>query len=239
MASVPQPRVLISPVSASKPKPISRRLTSPITPATTAGVTGLVYPSPLESSPSEPNLDDSDFADADDIASVANVTAQNSVWNFVWAEKARKMDKELSKVKSLEEYRPTAILNYVPKSPSPRPALKSMISAPKPVPETPPSIAPSARTHERRSLLQDVLSSERSSNDRDSFFRTPSPALPTIPTILSSPATTPSPAKAPSPPKTPQSLKKKKSITSFRTVPEKNYGMPYLTCGELIRKTFA
>jgi len=236
-SSVPRPSRIdvVSPVSASKP--ISRRVTSPITPATTAGVTGIVFPSPLESSPSEPlptvrrrplrrmSTIDSTASKCDSSTSKPNLVeispnvsvppqvddtaALDDLWNSLRAEKELKMDKERPKVKSLEEYKPTTIFNNVSKSPSPRPASRLVISnAPEPVPESPPTSAPSARTRERRSLLEDVLSNERSSNDRDSFFRTPSP----------------SPRKIPSPAKTP-SLKKKKSITLFKSLPEKNYSI--------------
>ncbi|KAJ7274354.1 hypothetical protein B0H12DRAFT_1088293 [Mycena haematopus] len=239
-SSVPPPRLVSrSPVSGGKPS-ISRRVTSPITPVTTAGVTGLVFPSPLESSPSESNrpprrmsngistsaskhkpikiysgpLQVDDVPTADDVASVDNLTAQADVWNLVQAEKARKMDKEPSKVKSLEEYKQTIILNYVP---SPRPASrlisdapKPVPDAPKPVPESPSTTAPSVRARERRSLLEDVLSNDRSSADRDSFFSTPPPISPKTP--------------SPQPAKTPR-VKKKKSIVSYHTLPAKNYSI--------------
>ncbi|KAJ6513209.1 hypothetical protein C8R45DRAFT_962814 [Mycena sanguinolenta] len=222
MASSPPPRVVSrSPISVPKPS-ISRRVTSPITPITTAGVTGLVFPSPLESS-SESNRPlgrmsngisastsklinvKSDPPHWDDAASVANLTAQSDVWNLVRAQKARKMDKEPSKVKSLEDYKPKPILI---EGPSPRPPSRLTSDAPKPVLKSPSSIAPSARTRDRRSLLEDVLSNHRSSGERDSFVRTPSPILP----------------KAPSPAKSP-SLTKKKSIVSYHTLPAKNYSI--------------
>ncbi|KAF7336656.1 hypothetical protein MVEN_02100400 [Mycena venus] len=231
-SSVPQPSRInvVSPVSASKP--ISRRITSPITPATTAGVTGLVFPSPLESSPSEPlptarhrplrrmsridsssSISKSNFVEISsnlsDPPQVDDTAALDDLWNSLRAKKELKMDKERPKVKSLEEYKPTAILNNVPKSPSPRPASRLMISdSPKPVPESPATSAPSARTRERRSLLEDVLSNGRSSNERDSFFRTPSPT----------PPKTPSPAKT-------SSFRRKKSITLFMNPPDKNYSI--------------
>ncbi|KAF7374856.1 hypothetical protein MSAN_00371600 [Mycena sanguinolenta] len=230
MATSPPPRAVSrSPVPAPKPS-ISRRVTSPITPVTTAGVTGIVFPSPLESSASEsnrpprrmsngisasaskhklnnvtsdpPQVDETRW---DDIVSVADLTAQGDVWNLVRAQKARKMDKEPAKVKSLEDYKPTPILIEIP---SPRPASRLTSDAPKPVLKPPSSTAPSARTRDRRSLLEDVLSNHRSSGERDSFFSTPSPILP----------------KAPSPAK-PPSLKKKKSIVSYHTLPAKNYSI--------------
>ncbi|KAJ7903487.1 hypothetical protein B0H14DRAFT_2665045 [Mycena olivaceomarginata] len=150
--------------------------------------------------------------------SVEDAAALDDLWNSLRAQKELKMAKEHPKVKSLEEHKPTLVLNTVPKSsPSPRPPSRITISnAPRPVPESPPSTtAPSARTRDRRSLLEDVV--DRASHDRDSFFRTPSPILPKVPRTE---ASSPAPAKTPSP-----KPKKKKSITLFRTLPEKNYSI--------------
>ncbi|KAJ7126952.1 hypothetical protein C8R44DRAFT_874056 [Mycena epipterygia] len=119
--------------------------------------------------------------------------ALDDLWNSLRLEKELKMNKERPKVKSLEEYKLTTAIINAP-SPLPRPESRLRISDPTPDPESRPSPSvPSARTPERRSLLEDVLG-----NDRGSLVRTPSPVL----------------AKTP---------KKKKSITIFRTSPEKNY----------------
>ncbi|KAJ7364078.1 hypothetical protein DFH08DRAFT_838285 [Mycena albidolilacea] len=219
-------------------KPISRRITSPITPATTAGVTGIVFPFPPESSTSEsPSIvrprplrrvsridtpaskrDLIEISSNVSVSQVEDAAALDDLWNSLRAQKELKMAKEHPKVKSLGEHKPTLVLNTVPKSsPSPRPPSRLTISnAPRPVPESPPSTtAPSARTRDRRSLLEDVV--DRASRDRDSFFRTPSPILPNVPRTE---ASSPAPAKTPSP-----KPKKKKSITLFRTLPEKNYSI--------------
>ncbi|KAJ7639856.1 hypothetical protein DFH06DRAFT_638734 [Mycena polygramma] len=214
---------------ASASKPVPKRITSPITPATTAGVTGLVYPSPLESSPIEPlsrarqrpvrrvsGVDSTTSASKPDFVDISSDPPQledaalDNLWNTLRLEKELKLDKERPKVKSLEEHKPVINID-IPKAPSPRPTSRLATSdAKKPARKSPPSTAPSVRAPERRSLLEDVLSNDRSSNDRDSFFRTPSPR----------PAKTPSPI--PSPAKSP-SLKRKKSVTLFRPLPEKNY----------------
>ncbi|KAJ7756477.1 hypothetical protein DFH07DRAFT_820706 [Mycena maculata] len=219
MASpVPQPdRIdVISPGSAAKP--VFKRLTSPITPATTAGVTGLVFPlSPADSSPNEPlpsprqrplrrmsRIDSSSSTSKPHPVEISSVPPQledgaalDDLWNTLRLEKELKMNKERPKVKSLEDYRPATIAEYkqasISQSPSPRPASRSKISdLPTAARESPsPPSAPSARTPERRSLLDDVLSNDRAS-------QTPYPISGKIP-------------------------KKKKSITIFRTSPEKNY----------------
>ncbi|KAJ6531833.1 hypothetical protein B0H19DRAFT_1188802 [Mycena capillaripes] len=241
--SGPQPsRILVVP-PASASKPIPRRLTSPITPATTAGVTGIIFPSPLESSPSEPlpaarHRPLRQMSRIDSVASTSHrsfveissdvpappqlddATALDDLWNSLRLEKGLKMDKERPKVKSLEDYKPTTVLSDILKPPSPRPASRLTISDAKPPRQSPPASVPSARAPERRSLLEDVLSNDRSSTDRDSFFRSPSPARAKMP--RPSPSPSPTPAKMPSPAKSP-ALKKKKSITLFRTLPEKNY----------------
>ncbi|KAK7033160.1 hypothetical protein R3P38DRAFT_3265120 [Favolaschia claudopus] len=238
--SAPQPgRIdVLFPSSASRP--ITRRITSPITPGTTAAVTGIVFPSPLESASSEPQSSshrrprplrrmsriDATACQRDcvDISPtlistpplVDDATALDDLWSSLRAQKELKMNKEHAKVKSLEEYKPTTVFNHIPKSPSPRPPSRMVISdTPKLAPESPPTTGQSTRTRERRALLEDVLLNDRSVQDRDSFFRTPSP-YPPIPEIRQ----TPSPPKAPSP-----SPKRKKSITLIRTIPEKNYSI--------------
>ncbi|KAJ7494773.1 hypothetical protein B0H11DRAFT_917356 [Mycena galericulata] len=218
-SAVPQPgRIdVISPTSAIKA--VSKRLASesPITPATTAGVTGLIFPpSPVESSANErlpsprrhrplrrmSRIESSSSTSKHDFVEISSTPPQlddagvlDDLWNSLRLEKELKMNKERPKVKSLEDNGP-AIINDALRPPSPRPASRTKISdPPTPVRESPPPTAPSARTPERRSLLEEVLS-----NDRASHIRTPSPAL----------------AKPP---------KKKKSITVIRTSPEKNYAV--------------
>jgi hypothetical protein len=120
-------------------KPISRRITSPITPATTAGVTGIVFPFPPETSTSEsPSIvrprplrrvsridtptSKRDLIEISSNVSVEDAAALDDLWNSLRAQKELKMAKEHPKVKSLEEHKPTLVLNTVPKSsPSPRP----------------------------------------------------------------------------------------------------------------------
>ncbi|KAJ7104104.1 hypothetical protein B0H15DRAFT_808492 [Mycena belliarum] len=237
MASQPS-RIDVTVLPAPATKAIPRRVTSPITPATTC-VTGLVFPSPVESVPLEPppakprplrrtsrlalsppSSSKRDFVeispDVTNPPQLDDAAALDDLWNSLRVEKELKMNKERPKVKSLEEYKPTPTIGDVLRTPSPRlrtpsprlrppspqPSPRSKISDRPPIHELPAPNAPrapsvpsaptaSARTPEKRSLLDDVLST-----DRDSFFRTPSPA------------------KAP---------KKKKSITAFRPSPEKNY----------------
>ncbi|KAJ7475890.1 hypothetical protein FB451DRAFT_1245125 [Mycena latifolia] len=222
MASSRPSRIdVVSPVSATKAIS-ARQLVSPITPATTAGVTGIVFPSPMEPSPLEPlpstarhrpqrrmsRIESSSSSSKRDFIEISSdlsnppqlddAVALDDLWNSLRLKKELKMNKERPKVKSLEDYKPeaAAAINVVLRTPSPRPASSRLkISNPASVHESAAPSARSARTPEKRSLLEEVLS-----NDRDSFFRTPSPA--------------PAPAKTP---------KRKKSITVFRPSPEKNY----------------
>ncbi|KAJ7773320.1 hypothetical protein B0H16DRAFT_1511901 [Mycena metata] len=258
MAFPPHPSRIdvVSPASARKS--VSRRITSPITPG---GVTGLVFPSPLESTPSErsarplrrvsrinsySSASNGNFVDlSSDPPQLADGAALDDLWNTLRLEKERKMNKEPPKVKSLEEYKPSPIVDDILKAPSPRPASKLTTSDEKRRRESPAPSAPTAVTpeRERRSLLEDALIS----NDRDSFFRAPSPAPAKAPSLTrrttspilaktatssSKPSTSsPTPAKTPSSkPRTPSpssgktpGLKKKKSITVYFPSPEKNY----------------
>ncbi|KAJ6576515.1 hypothetical protein DFH09DRAFT_1149558 [Mycena vulgaris] len=196
-----------------------RQVTSPITPATTAGVTGIVFPSPVDPSPIErlpttvrprplrrmSRIDSSSSTSKRNFVEISSDTsnppqlddavALDDLWNSLRLAKELKMNKERPKVKSLEDYKPTASIGDILQVPSPRPASRLKISDPSPARESPAPTAPSTRTPERRSLLEEVLS-----NDRDPSVRTPSPM-----------------------PVTRQTPKKKKSITVFRTSPEKNY----------------
>ncbi|KAJ7170722.1 hypothetical protein C8R43DRAFT_980726 [Mycena crocata] len=223
MASAPQPSRLdvTSPVPGAKST--SRRVTSPITPATTAGVTGIMFPTPIEPSPIEPlpsgsarprphrhmsridspaSTSKRNFVEiSSDVSTppqLDDAVALDDLWNTLRLEKEVKMNKERPKVKSLEAYKPTMISDILPPSPSPspspRPPSRLKISDPTQARQSPSPSAPSARTQERRSLLDEVVS-----NERDSFFRTPSPVIPT------------------------KTIAKKKSITIFRTSLEKNY----------------
>ncbi|KAJ7650211.1 hypothetical protein FB45DRAFT_887278 [Roridomyces roridus] len=188
---------------------VSRRhVSSPITPVTTAGVTGLRYPISGESStdgstrpsaarqrPRMSRLESSSSSSKLGLVEISSSTppelddaeALDNLWDTLFKKKEIKMNQERSKVKSLEGQHP-AVEDVRMRSPSPRPPSRAKISDPPPVPSV-----PSGRTPpERRSLLEDVLSS-----DRASPLQTPSSG--------------------------PQLLKNKKSITTFRTSPEKNY----------------
>ncbi|KAJ6619793.1 hypothetical protein B0H10DRAFT_2025044 [Mycena sp. CBHHK59/15] len=174
-------------------------------------VTGITFPSPVDPSPIEPppavrhrplrrmsRIESSSSSskrnvieissDVLTLPQVEDAAAVDDLWATLRLEKELKMNKERAKVKSLEEYKPMSIEYH-----SPRPASRSKISdhgrSPARKSLSPTPSPPSAALPERQSLLDDVLS-----RDRDSVFRTPSPAQP--------------------------KLKKKKSITLFRPSPD-------------------
>ncbi|KAJ7158717.1 hypothetical protein C8R46DRAFT_1354637 [Mycena filopes] len=216
------PRIDVVPPASAR-KSVSRRITSPITPGTTAGVTGLVFPSPLESTPSEPlhrplrrvsRINSSSSASA--AANFVDISsdppqlddgALDDLWNTLRLEKERKMNKERPKVKSLEEYKATtAVADDILKapSPSPRPASKLTTSDEKKrARESPAPSAPTTQTPERRSLLEDVLTDTVTRGGKGRQFHQTEAAI----------------THAGEEP----GLKKKKSITVFLPSPEKNY----------------
>ncbi|KAJ7285010.1 hypothetical protein C8J57DRAFT_1290140 [Mycena rebaudengoi] len=207
------------PVSAARASS-SRRVDLGTSPVSTAGVTGINFPSPVEPSPTEPRpparprplrrmsrIDSTSSASQRHIIEIPSTTPPQvedvavleDLWSALRLQKELKMDKERPKVKSLEEYKPSTSMNAILEPPpSPRPSSRLKISAESRPPVgnssslTPPSAR--ARTPERCSLLDDVLGQER-----DSFFKSPSPVPPPTP---------------------PATLKKKKSVTSFRTSPD-------------------
>ncbi|KAJ7227226.1 hypothetical protein GGX14DRAFT_628927 [Mycena pura] len=191
----------------------SKRLTPPITPATTgAGVTGIIYPSPVESSPSgmtsaarpgpprrvsrpgSSSSESKNFVEISIPPQLDDFEALDDLWDALRQEKELKMNREKAKVKSLEEFKPREVINTnpIPQSPSPRPGSSSKISNPKRTPSrvSSPHITPSVRTAERRTLLEEVVS-----NQEQDSFQIPSAA---------------------------KTVKKKKSILSFHSSPTKN-----------------